>query len=137
VLLHPEQISAKFDSWFLAHWRHSPSRRDARHQRGGQLRLAGLRLLEHVFPRQISFKRGGYIAAASRWCSIRSRPGKGAAHFVNFIGSTMGPLFGVMMVDYYLIRKGELNVAALYQENGEFRFQGGWHDRIAPAIACG
>jgi NCS1 family nucleobase:cation symporter-1 len=39
----------------------------------------------------------------------------------------MGPIFGIMMVDYYLIRKGELDVVGLYKENGEFRFQNGWH----------
>ncbi len=39
----------------------------------------------------------------------------------------MGPIFGVMMVDYYLIAKGVVNVPALYQENGEYRFTGGWN----------
>jgi NCS1 family nucleobase:cation symporter-1 len=61
----------------------------------------------------------------------------GAAHFVNFIGSTMGPIFGIMMVDYYLIRKGKLDVNALYQENGEFRFQNGWHVKALIALAVG
>ena len=28
------------------------------------------------------------------------------------------------MVDYYLIRKGEIDIPALYREDGEFRFQG-------------
>jgi NCS1 family nucleobase:cation symporter-1 len=58
-----------------------------------------------------------------------------AATFVNAIGATMGPLFGIIMVDYYLIRKGVLDVAALYQEHGEFRFQGGWH--VPAFIAAG
>ena len=47
----------------------------------------------------------------------------------------MGPIFGVMMVDYYLIRKGEVDVEALYRENGEFRFQNGWH--VNAFIAAG
>ena len=51
------------------------------------------------------------------------------------VGNTMGPIFGVMMVDFYLIRKGSLNVEALYQENGEFRFQNGWH--VNALIAAG
>src|SRR5207253_8507900 len=58
-----------------------------------------------------------------------------AASFVGAIGATMGPIFGVMMVDYYLIRKGTLNVDALYLENGEFRFQEGWH--VAAFVAAG
>ncbi|WP_348525675.1 cytosine permease, partial [Mesorhizobium sp.] len=58
-----------------------------------------------------------------------------AAHFVGIIGATMGPIFGVMMVDYYLIRKSEVDVQALYREDGEFRFQGGWH--VNAFIAAG
>ncbi len=50
----------------------------------------------------------------------------GAAAFVGGIGATMGPIFGVIMVDYYLIRKGVIDVNALYQEHGAYRFQGGW-----------
>jgi NCS1 family nucleobase:cation symporter-1 len=138
VLLHPEAISAKFDSWFLALL--------------AALTFAvatlGINVVanfvspafdfSNVFPRQISFKRGGYIAALIALLLYPFAPWEtGAAHFVNFIGSTMGPIFGVMMVDYYLIRKGELNVAALYQENGEFRFQGGWHVNAFIAFAIG
>jgi NCS1 family nucleobase:cation symporter-1 len=49
----------------------------------------------------------------------------------------MGPIFGVIVVDYYLIRKARLNVPALYQENGEFRFQGGWNIRAFVAGGIG
>ncbi len=59
----------------------------------------------------------------------------GAAHFVNMVGATMGPIFGVMMVDYYMIHKGWLNVEDLYRETGEYRFQGGWH--VNALIASG
>lgn len=138
VLLHPDQISAKFESWFLA-------------------LLAALTFVvatlginvvanfvspafdfSNVFPRQISFKRGGYIAALIALVLYPFAPWEtGAAHFVNFIGSTMGPIFGVMMVDYYLIRRGALDVNALYKEDGEFRFQGGWHGNAFIAFIIG
>ena len=39
------------------------------------------------------------------------------------------------MVDYYLIRKGEIDIPALYGEDGEFRFQGGWN--VTAFIAAG
>ena len=61
----------------------------------------------------------------------------GAARFVNFIGSTMGPIFGIMMVDYYLIRRTRLNVADLYRENGEFRFGSGFHGKAFLALFVG
>ena len=66
VLLHPDQISAKFDSWFLALL--------------AALTFAvatlGINVVanfvspafdfSNVFPRPIDFKKGGYIAAADR-----------------------------------------------------------------------
>ena len=92
----------------------------------------------NIYPSKINFKRGGYIAAAIALILYPWAPWQtGAAHFVNFIGSTMGPIFGIMMVDYYLLRKGKLDVAALYQENGEFRFQSGWHLKALVALAVG
>jgi NCS1 family nucleobase:cation symporter-1 len=138
VLLHPEAISAKFDSWFLALL--------------AALTFAvatlGINVVANfvspafdfanVFPRLISFKRGGYIAALIALVLYPFAPWEtGAAHFVNFIGSTMGPIFGIMMVDYYLIRKGQLSVEALYQENGEFEFQSGWHINALIAFVIG
>ena len=107
VLLHPDQISAKFDSWFLALL--------------AALTFAvatlGINVVANfvspafdfanVFPKQIDFKKGGYIAALIALVLYPFAPWEGgAAHFVNMIGATMGPIFGVMMVDYYLIRKG-------------------------------
>jgi NCS1 family nucleobase:cation symporter-1 len=41
------------------------------------------------------------------------------------------------MVDYYLIRKAQLDVPALYRETGEFRFQGGWNVRAFIAAGIG
>ncbi len=138
VLLHPDAISAKFDSWFLA----------ALAALTFAVATLGINVVANfvspafdfanVFPRQINFKRGGYIAALIALVLYPFAPWEtGAAHFVNFIGSTMGPVFGIMMVDYYLIRKGELDVEALYHENGEFRFQGGWNTNAIVAFVAG
>jgi nucleobase:cation symporter-1, NCS1 family len=138
VLLHPDQISAKFDSWFLALL--------------AALTFAvatlGINVVanfvspafdfSNVFPRYIDFKKGGYIAALIALALYPFAPWEGnAASFVGAIGATMGPIFGVMMVDYYLIAKGVVNVPALYQENGEYRFTGGWNWAAIIAAAIG
>jgi len=60
-----------------------------------------------------------------------------AASFVGAIGATMGPLFGVIMVDYYIIAKGQINVQALYEENGEYRYEGGWNMNALLAAGVG
>ena len=136
VLLHPDQISAKFDSWFLALLAAVTF----------AVATLGINVVANfvspafdfanVFPRHINFKRGGYIAALIALVLYPFAPWEGgAAHFVNMVGATMGPIFGVMMVDYYMIRKGWLNVEDLYRETGEYRFQGGWH--VNALIASG
>jgi nucleobase:cation symporter-1, NCS1 family len=138
VLLHPDQISAKFDNWFLALL--------------AALTFAvatlGINVVanfvspafdfSNVFPRYIDFKKGGYIAALIALVLYPFAPWEGgAAAFVGGIGATMGPIFGVMMVDYYLIAKGVVNVPALYQENGEYRYQNGWNLSAIIAAAVG
>ena len=138
VLLHPEQISAKFDSWVLALI--------------AAVSFAAATLginvvanfvsaafdISNVFPRAISFKRGGYIAAVIALVLYPFAPWEGnASQFVNAIGATMGPLLGIILVDYYLIAKGNINVEALYQEHGEYRYQGGWNINALVAFAIG
>ncbi|MFD4838233.1 NCS1 family nucleobase:cation symporter-1 [Achromobacter sp. NPDC058515] len=138
VLLHPEQISAKFDSWVLGLI--------------AALTFAVATLginvvanfvsaafdISNVFPRQISFKKGGYIAAVIALALYPFAPWEGnAANFVNAIGATMGPMLGIILVDYYLVAKGNINVAALYQEHGEYRYEGGWNANALVAAAAG
>ena len=136
VLIHPDQISAKFDSWFLA----------ALAAVTFAVATLGINVVanfvspafdfSNVFPSAIDFKKGGYIAALIALVLYPFAPWEGnAAAFVGGIGATMGPLFGVIMVDYYLIAKGEINVNALYQEHGEYRYHGGFN--VAAFIAAG
>jgi len=40
-------------------------------------------------------------------------------------GALLGPIGGIMIADYYLHRRRKLNVAALYDPRGEYRFTGG------------
>ncbi|OYV65049.1 MAG: hypothetical protein B7X07_04460 [Actinobacteria bacterium 21-64-8] len=92
----------------------------------------------NVFPSKINFKRGGYIAALIALALYPFAPWEGsAAGFVGMIGATMGPLLGVILTDYYLIRKGVVDVAALYDENGEFAYSGGWNPRAVVAALVG
>ncbi len=138
VLLHPDQVSAKFDSWFLALLAAITF----------AVATLGINVVanfvspafdfSNVFPKYIDFKKGGYIAALIALGLYPFAPWEGsAASFVGLIGATMGPIFGVMLVDYYLIAKGRVNVPALYQEDGEYRYQGGWNARALIAAAVG
>lgn len=51
----------------------------------------------------------------------------------------MGPLFGIIMVDYYMLRKEQLDVDALYTEdkNGPYFFQSGFNMLAIAAALIG
>jgi NCS1 family nucleobase:cation symporter-1 len=138
VLLHPEQISAKFDSWVLALIAAITF----------AVATLGINVvanfvsaafdISNTFPKLINFKRGGLIAALIALVLYPFAPWEGnAAHFVNAIGATMGPLLGIILVDYYLVAKGNIHVAALYDEFGEYRYEGGWNVNALVATAIG
>ena len=52
-------------------------------------------------------------------------------HFLLFIGAMFCPLFGIVLVDYFLVRKGLLVLEDLYKKNGRYWF---WRGMNLPAI---
>ncbi|HEU0197600.1 MAG TPA: cytosine permease [Nevskiaceae bacterium] len=127
VLLHPEDISAKFSSLFLATLAALVF----------AVATLGINVvanfvspafdISNTFPHKINFKRGGYIAAIIALCLYPFAPWNGnAAGFVNAVGSLMGPLLGVILVDYYLIARGHIKIEDLFHKDGLYRFHGGW-----------
>ncbi len=86
--------------------------------------------LSNVAPKYINFKRGGLITAllallVTPW-NIYSSP-VAVNYFLGGLGAFLGPLFGILMVDYYLVRRGQVDVEALYRagESEPYWYQGG------------
>jgi len=48
-------------------------------------------------------------------------------NFLLLIGSVFAPLFGVVLVDHFIVRKRRVDVAALTDPRGPYGFSGGWH----------
>jgi NCS1 family nucleobase:cation symporter-1 len=77
--------------------------------------------LANAAPRHIDFKRGGVITAL---LSIVVLPWKVFAnpvavnYFLGGLGAFLGPLFGIIITDYYLIRRGHVDIADLYRSDG-------------------
>jgi NCS1 family nucleobase:cation symporter-1 len=78
----------------------------------------------NLAPRLISFQTGGLITGVA---GILMMPWKllataGAYIFTWLIGysALLGPIAGIMVADYWLIRRGELDVADLYRPNGRY-----------------
>ena len=90
--------------------------------------------LANLFPRQIDFKKGGLIASVLAvlvcpWIFVGSA--QAITIFVSIFGAVLAPLYGVMMADYYLLRKQALKAADLYtmDRDGAFYYDGGWNRR--------
>ena len=80
-------------------------------------------------PRRISFRIGGLITGI---VGIVMMPWKLVADPSGYIftwliaySALLGPIGGVMIADYFVIRRKELNVAALYSSTGGYNYCGG------------
>ena len=59
--------------------------------------------------------------------------------FLGYYGAVLSAVAGIIVCDYYILRKRRLNVPDLYKEQGQFRYDGGWNlaGLIAWAIGGG
>ena len=89
--------------------------------------------LINFLPSSLNFKKASYIIAffgflvAIFWLIYFSQIG--ILSFIDTLGSFFGPLFGVMISDYYFIRKGNLINNDIYslEKNKSYYYSGGWH----------
>ena len=84
----------------------------------------------NLSPRRISFRTGGLITAV---LGIVMMPWKLMADpsgyiFTWLIGysALLGPIAGIMIADYFVYRRRELDVRGLYRENGPYTFTRGF-----------
>lgn len=86
----------------------------------------------NLFPKHINFKRGGLITSilavmVCPWIFVDSP--KAITVFVSIFGAVLAPLFGVMVSDFYLLKKQVLKVEDLYTmaPGGRYHYDGGWN----------
>jgi nucleobase:cation symporter-1, NCS1 family len=58
-------------------------------------------------------------------------------NFLLLIGSVFAPLFGVVLVDHFIVRKRRIDVRSLADPQGRYGFSGGWHISAFVAWAIG
>jgi NCS1 family nucleobase:cation symporter-1 len=88
--------------------------------------------LANAAPKYINFKRGGVITAVA---SVVVLPWKVFAnpvavnYFLGGLGAFLGPLFGIIIVDYYLIQRAQVKVPDLYRSDpgGAYSYQRGFN----------
>jgi len=77
-------------------------------------------VLASLAPRRLDFRRAGLISATVAvlilpW-NLYNSPTV-IFYFLSGLGALLGPLYGIIMVDYWLVRKTRVNVPDLYTES--------------------
>jgi len=92
-------------------------------------------------PRRISFRTGGMIAGV---IGILLMPWKLLSDFSAYIfgwlvgySGLLGPIAGVMIADYFVLRRCRLDVDNLYRRGGPYEFENGFNWRAIAALGCG
>ncbi len=92
-------------------------------------------------PSKISFRMGGLIAALiglvfMPW-KLLATSGGYLFTWLGGYGTLLGAIAGILLVDYYLVRKTELKLDDLYRRGGEYEYRGGWNPQAVIAFVLG
>jgi len=95
----------------------------------------------NLAPKFISFRMGGMITAvigilSFPWLLLETA---GAYIFTWLVGygSLLGAIGAVMIVDYWIVRRRQLDLADLYKLDGRYAYSGGWNWRAITAVFIG
>jgi NCS1 family nucleobase:cation symporter-1 len=96
--------------------------------------------ISNLKPEKINFRMGGLITSilsvlVCPWLFVASP--SAITLFVSIFGSALGPMFGIMMADYYLVKKQVIVLDDLYtmSPNGAYNYDGGWNRKGLIALA--
>ncbi len=95
--------------------------------------------IANLAPQKINFKMGGLITSilsvlVCPWLFVSS------AHaitvFVGIFGAVLGPMFGIMVADYYLVKRQTVVLDDLYSMSPQasLHFDGGWNRKALLAL---
>ncbi len=98
--------------------------------------------LANVAPKYITFARGGLIAAIGAlvvlpW-NIYANP-VAINYFLGGLAAFLGPLYGIIIVDYYLIRRQQVDLDAMFkaEPDSPYWYSGGLNMRAVAAFIVG
>jgi NCS1 family nucleobase:cation symporter-1 len=95
----------------------------------------------NLLPKLISFRTGGLITGV---IGILIQPWRLLANphiyifvWLGFYGGLLGTVAGVLIADYWLVRRTELRLVDLYRPGGAYWYGGGWNWRALIAFGVG
>lgn len=94
-----------------------------------------------LYPRRISYHTGALFTAfiglfMMPWKLLESSNGYIFTWLTGY-GALLGPIAGILIADYWLVRRTRLDVEGLYDENGPYRYGSGWNAKALIALLAG
>jgi NCS1 family nucleobase:cation symporter-1 len=96
----------------------------------------------NAFPRAVRFKTGGLITGIvgilmQPWKLLADPSGYIFQWLLGYSGG-LGSIAGVLIADYWLVRKKQLALEDLYLPNGAYHYRAGWNWKavVATAVGC-
>jgi NCS1 family nucleobase:cation symporter-1 len=95
----------------------------------------------NAFPGKITFSRGGLITGVigilmMPW-ELYADPGRYINGWLVGYSGSLGSVAGVLIVDYWVLRKTKLDLRSLYVANGSYRYVNGWNMAAVWATLAG
>jgi NCS1 family nucleobase:cation symporter-1 len=92
-----------------------------------------------LWPSRISYRTGGYITAAlgaiiMPWKLLESTQGYIFVWLTGY-GALLGPIAGIMIADYWVVRRTRLSIDGLYSVQGPYSYIRGWNPIALLAFA--
>jgi NCS1 family nucleobase:cation symporter-1 len=96
--------------------------------------------ISNLYPEKINFRLGGLIASilsvlVCPWIFVSSP--QAITIFVGIFGAALGPMFGIMVSDYYVVKRQQIILEDLYRmsPDGSLHFKNGWNRMALIALA--
>ncbi|MEU3840544.1 NCS1 family nucleobase:cation symporter-1 [Streptomyces sp. NPDC028635] len=95
----------------------------------------------NVAPRRVSFRTGALITCV---LAVLIRPWKLYADpqgyiftWLGLVGGLLGTVAGILVADYWILRRARLDLAGLYRAGGRYWYARGWNWRAVAAFTAG
>jgi len=100
--------------------------------------IAPANAFSNLLPKKISFRMGGLITGIigiliAPWWLLDI-----ISTFLIIVSGLLGPVLGILITDYYLIRKKRIELAEIYKENGRYAYNNsGYNNAAMIALSVG
>ncbi len=96
--------------------------------------------LVNLFPKKLNFISAGLISIVialffAPWLWFNSA--NTIFNVLGAIGGSLGPVAGIMVADFYIVRSRQYDVQAFYLRRGPYGYRSGWNVRALVALGLG